>query len=173
MCCSCIIDSLLTFSNISTGLSASKVKIDSSGKMRISNHSLRSYLSHIYFLSLPPLRWSIIISSFSHAFIIGICSVQCLLLAMLSAVGLCHRRFVPQSLSNQSYQIHLRRNVESRKTGRLSASSRTPAAGHRPAWEETEEAGETKSAGFYILSHLLICSKCTYIFKALLGSFAG
>lgn len=151
---SCIIDSTITSSNISTGLLDSKIKIDSSGKTRISDNSLRSYLSHIFFLSLPPLRWSIIISSFSHAFIIVICSVQCLLLAMLSAVGLCHQRFVPRSLSNHSYQIHLRRNVESRKTGHLSASSRTPAAGHRPAWEETEEAGETKSAGFYIVTFI-------------------
>lgn len=108
----------------------------------------------VFFLSLPPLRWSIIISSFSHAFIIIICSVQCLLLAMLSAVGLCHQQFVPRSLSNHSYQIHLRRNAGSRKTGRLSASSRTPAAGRRPAWEETEEAGETKSAGFSTFCHI-------------------
>lgn len=65
-------------------------------------------------------------------------------------------------LSNHSYQTHLQRNAVSRKTGHWSASSRTPAASHRPAEEERggekggegeereEEAGEIKNASSYI-----------------------
>lgn len=61
------------------------------------NNSFRSYSDHFFFLSCP-FSSSIIINSFSHSFIIVICSVQCALLAVLSAFGLCHQRFVPQSL---------------------------------------------------------------------------
>lgn len=88
-----------------------------------------------FFFSSVLLGSSVIINSFERPFIIVICSVHCALLAVQSAVGLCHQNPTAQSLTlpDHAHQTRLQRSAASRKTVRWSASSHTPAAGRRPA----------------------------------------